>query len=632
MILRLSVLGALAATYAGVAQLFAEKAPEAYMDEIFHVPQAQAYCRGEWWSWDDKITTLPGAYLVAVAHAGAARLLHQMRAAVLPHHDEFSVPLGLGATGDGGSGKQREDMSTLSGQQREAGCSVALLRSVNALFALFSVLLLERLMMPRPTSSRDAVDAAGATAGAPASTSKVGGAYNGGGALDAPAPALLRAVMLALFPPLFFFAFLFYTDVLSTFFVLLTLLLLARPARRRSGHGGAGWSDAIHDKPMWCGALAGLASIVCRQTNVVWLVFGAGAALVADLEQTHGPGLGVSNGKPADGPRPPEPKLRSRNTAEALAEAHRMVEVQRRAALMAAQEQRLSPGWRPPAPGEGDEDFLPGLQLSWRFVALLWAERARLLPRLAPVLLVVGGFGAFVAANGGIVVGDRANHVPVAHFAQLGYFALFAVPYLGCATGAPVLLLRRLGAALRRQCLTPGRAGTLLWLVIFASIALWFGSPMHPFLLADNRHFPFYIWKAFFRRFDPQARVALLPAYFGAAWALAAALRRPRPVPMSGAAAQDGAAAIAAAGKPVSALWLAGFALATTLVLVPAHLVEPRYFLVPFLVAHAHAEPPTVRAALATATAAAILNAVTIYVFLYRPFIWPDGSVARFMW
>ena len=30
-----------------------------YMDEVFHVPQAQAFCEGRWAHWDDKITTLP---------------------------------------------------------------------------------------------------------------------------------------------------------------------------------------------------------------------------------------------------------------------------------------------------------------------------------------------------------------------------------------------------------------------------------------------------------------------------------------------------------------------------------------------------------------------------------------------
>ncbi|PPQ92704.1 hypothetical protein CVT25_014011 [Psilocybe cyanescens] len=39
---------------------------EPYMDEPFHIPQAQAYCRGEFSSWDSKITTPPGLYFVSV--------------------------------------------------------------------------------------------------------------------------------------------------------------------------------------------------------------------------------------------------------------------------------------------------------------------------------------------------------------------------------------------------------------------------------------------------------------------------------------------------------------------------------------------------------------------------------------
>lgn len=32
------------------------------MDEIFHIPQAQNYCHGNYYFWNDKITTLPGLY------------------------------------------------------------------------------------------------------------------------------------------------------------------------------------------------------------------------------------------------------------------------------------------------------------------------------------------------------------------------------------------------------------------------------------------------------------------------------------------------------------------------------------------------------------------------------------------
>lgn len=36
--------------------------PIAYMDEIFHVPQTQAYCHRRFNEWNNKITTLPGLY------------------------------------------------------------------------------------------------------------------------------------------------------------------------------------------------------------------------------------------------------------------------------------------------------------------------------------------------------------------------------------------------------------------------------------------------------------------------------------------------------------------------------------------------------------------------------------------
>lgn len=34
--------------------------PDPYLDEIFHIPQAQKYCDGHWSEWNDKITTPPG--------------------------------------------------------------------------------------------------------------------------------------------------------------------------------------------------------------------------------------------------------------------------------------------------------------------------------------------------------------------------------------------------------------------------------------------------------------------------------------------------------------------------------------------------------------------------------------------
>lgn len=38
-------------------------------DEIFHIPQAQQYCKGNFRSWDPMITTPPGMYVVSRSYS-----------------------------------------------------------------------------------------------------------------------------------------------------------------------------------------------------------------------------------------------------------------------------------------------------------------------------------------------------------------------------------------------------------------------------------------------------------------------------------------------------------------------------------------------------------------------------------
>ncbi|MES1910543.1 MAG: hypothetical protein MHM6MM_003120 [Cercozoa sp. M6MM] len=53
------------ATVLGAFALVLHAVPNAYMDEIFHIPQTQAFCQRRW-EWNPDITTLPGSYLVAM--------------------------------------------------------------------------------------------------------------------------------------------------------------------------------------------------------------------------------------------------------------------------------------------------------------------------------------------------------------------------------------------------------------------------------------------------------------------------------------------------------------------------------------------------------------------------------------
>lgn len=74
----------------------------------------------------------------------------------------------------------------------------------------------------------------------------------------------------------------------------------------------------------------------------------------------------------------------------------------------------------------------------------------------------------------------------------------------------------------------------------------------HPFLLSDNRHYPFYVWQRLLSRV--YVRAGLAPAYVYCGWLVASRLRRRKP-----------------------ALWVLTYAGAAAVVLVPSPLVEPRW-------------------------------------------------------
>lgn len=58
---------AYAATLLYASHLVNKIVPEPYMDEIMHVGQARAYCLGEWRTWDSRLTTPPGLYVISAA-------------------------------------------------------------------------------------------------------------------------------------------------------------------------------------------------------------------------------------------------------------------------------------------------------------------------------------------------------------------------------------------------------------------------------------------------------------------------------------------------------------------------------------------------------------------------------------
>lgn len=66
------------------------------------------------------------------------------------------------------------------------------------------------------------------------------------------------------------------------------------------------------------------------------------------------------------------------------------------------------------------------MQEKWRLARSLWSLAA-----------IVVAFAVFVKKNGGVVVGDKAHHMPVLHFMQVPYLLLFTAGALAAIHLSP---------------------------------------------------------------------------------------------------------------------------------------------------------------------------------------------------
>ena len=209
--------------------------------------------------------------------------------------------------------------------------------------------------------------------------------------------------------------------------------------------------------------------------------------------------------------------------------------------------------------------------------------------------------------------------------------------------------------------------------ITFSLLAIMFAiihynTLVHPFTLADNRHYTFYVFRILFRHFS--IRYLACPIYFLCAWAVLIALggdpnsiskhkvlsarkrmkqpeyRSPDAKRSSPSSSSNDNPAQTGPRTSFLLLWL----LATAASVITAPLVEPRYFIVPWLIWRIHVAAASTssdpvhedefrsqgydhRLWLETLWFLGI-NVVVGYVFLYRGFEWVQepGMVQRFMW
>merc|ERR1712098_960165 len=113
------------------------------------------------------------------------------------------------------------------------------------------------------------------------------------------------------------------------------------------------------------------------------------------------------------------------------------------------------------------------------------------------------GFLMFVHLNQGIVVGDRSAHTATIHLPQLGYFAAF---FAALTFPFAVKNIKDFFDGVIHNY------GKVVALVILMVIIIQYNTMAHPYLLADNRHYTFYIWRKIFMR-HWTVKYLLVPVY-----------------------------------------------------------------------------------------------------------------------
>lgn len=218
-----------------------------------------------------------------------------------------------------------------------------------------------------------------------------------------------------------------------------------------------------------------------------------------------------------------------------------------------------------------------------------------------PYVIVAVGFLLFVILNDGIVVGDRTSHEACLNFPQLFYFfsftLFFALPLTVC-----YYRVVRFFTSLKKQPFF------FLAVAVLISLLVWKFTFVHKYLLADNRHYPFYVWKKVFQRHE-LVRYLVVPAYVFSAWSFFESI------------------------KYRSLFWILALSVCITAATVPQKLLEFRYFIVPYLIYRLHMPLPSLPRLIIEFILYTVVNVATIYIFISKTFHWPDSTdKQRFMW
>ncbi|CAH2062133.1 unnamed protein product, partial [Iphiclides podalirius] len=368
---------------------------------------------------------------------------------------------------------------------------------------------------------------------------------------ESPVKIVLQALSLTILPPLYFFSHIYYTDTLSmTFLLAFTRLCFTNKTRILM-------------------FIFGVASMLMRQTNVAWIAMVVGhKALDVFIRSSRVFGN----------------RYLSRTSLSRTSVIAKDIDVSKLKRYYGISDAIISLKYHL------STSFLTYIRfITWQD----WSE-------LATHTLLLGSFIAFVVVNGGIVVGDKKAHEATIHLPQLLYFLLFYGVF-----GLPYALAK-FASTLRLILANKTRA--LAFALLFAGV-VHFNTVVHPYLLADNRHYTFYIWNRWFGRYS-YAPFAIIPVYVFLLFSLYDNLKDQNCVS-----------------------FLLPYCLSTFLVLALQKMIEVRYFLVPYVILRLRFYRPSYSIVLAEFVWYLVLNALTFYVFFTKEVYWKDYDYAqRIIW
>lgn len=383
--------------------------------------------------------------------------------------------------------------------------------------------------------------------------------------------SVVSALSLSLFPLNYFFQYLYYTDSGSTFFVLVSYYLQIKSRHEFS-------------------AIFGALAVLYRQTNIIWLGFCANLILLSNIESIFQVQKDIQAKKNID-------------------EATLMVLTKQRSKKHSNLLELISK-----TPSEAfdknfvfkkfiqklyKEDFMGKKIIFWEIYKVFD------LNLLQPHIICGSIFIFFVYINNGIVVGDRSNHQPSFHLIQIFYFYTFSCFF---TLSTFLFNLKKIKSAFTFFKIH-FKILIIIFLPIFCLIIHNF-SFEHPFLLADNRHYTFYIWSKLIRKHE-LIRYLLAPIYLVTIYFVFKNLSN--------------------SGKTVG--WLLNFFLCTFVCLVPQKLIEFRYFIIPFYIYRLNINLYSWKELIIELIINTVINMATIYIFFNKTFKWPDTEeIQRFMW